>query len=108
MRHTASGVDERTLKREGVCAASLPTTMGIVAGFLVQNALKHMLGFGEVVDYLGYTALKEHFPQMTLRPNPECTSYWCRMQQAKYQKRSADAAASYESPPPSEPVRARL
>jgi len=23
----ASGVDERTLKREGVCAASLPTTM---------------------------------------------------------------------------------
>ncbi len=28
----ASGVDERTLKREGVCAASLPTTMGIVAG----------------------------------------------------------------------------
>lgn len=26
----ASGVDERTLKREGVCAASLPTTMVIV------------------------------------------------------------------------------
>lgn len=23
----ASGVDEKTLKREGVCAASLPTTM---------------------------------------------------------------------------------
>jgi len=23
-----------------VCAASLPTTMGIVAGFLVQNTLK--------------------------------------------------------------------
>ena len=30
----ASGIDERTLKREGVCAASLPTTMGIVAGTL--------------------------------------------------------------------------
>lgn len=28
----ASGIDEKTLKREGVCAASLPTTMGIVAG----------------------------------------------------------------------------
>lgn len=25
----ASGIDERTLKREGVCAASLPTTMGM-------------------------------------------------------------------------------
>ncbi len=36
----ASNIDERTLKREGVCAASLPTTMGIVAGFLVQNTLK--------------------------------------------------------------------
>ncbi len=36
----ASGVDERTLKRDGVCAASLPTTMAVVAGFLVQNTLK--------------------------------------------------------------------
>lgn len=36
----ASGVDEKTLKREGVCAASLPTTMAVVAGLLVQNALK--------------------------------------------------------------------
>ncbi|VEL07078.1 unnamed protein product, partial [Protopolystoma xenopodis] len=36
----ASGIDERSLKREGVCAASLPTTMAIVAGLLVQNALK--------------------------------------------------------------------
>ena len=36
----ASNIDEKTLKRDGVCAASLPTTMGIVAGFLVQNTLK--------------------------------------------------------------------
>ena len=36
----ASNIDEKTLKRDGVCAASLPTTMGIVAGFLVQNVLK--------------------------------------------------------------------
>ena len=34
----ASGVKQ--VKREGVCAASLPTTMGIIAGFLVQNVLK--------------------------------------------------------------------
>ena len=44
----ASGIDERTLKREGVCAASLPTTMGIVAGLLVQNTLKYLLRFGQV------------------------------------------------------------
>lgn len=36
----AANIDEKTLKREGVCAASLPTTMGIVAGLLVQNTLK--------------------------------------------------------------------
>ncbi len=42
------GIDERTLKREGVCAASLPTTMGIVAGLLVQNSLKYLLHFGQV------------------------------------------------------------
>ena len=36
----ATNTDEKTLKREGVCAASLPTTMGIVAGLLVQNTLK--------------------------------------------------------------------
>ena len=45
----ASGIDERTLKREGVCAASLPTTMGIIAGFLVQNTLKYLLRFGQVI-----------------------------------------------------------
>lgn len=36
----ATNTDEKTVKREGVCAASLPTTMAIVAGFLVQNTLK--------------------------------------------------------------------
>jgi ubiquitin-like modifier-activating enzyme 5 len=30
----ANSGDENTIKREGVCAASLPTTMGIIAGFL--------------------------------------------------------------------------
>ncbi|KAL1529456.1 hypothetical protein AB1Y20_000403 [Prymnesium parvum] len=89
----ASGVDEKTLKREGVCAASLPTTMGIVAGFLVQNALKYMLDFGQVSNYLGYIALKDHFPAMTLRPNPECSSAWCRKQQAAFQAKLAATPA---------------
>ena len=44
----ASGIDEKTLKREGVCAASLPTTMGLVAALLVQNVLKYLLKFGQV------------------------------------------------------------
>jgi len=41
----ASNIDERTLKKDGVCAASLPTTMGIIAGFLVQNVLKYNILF---------------------------------------------------------------
>lgn len=39
----AANIDEKTLKREGVCAASLPTTMGVVAGLLVQNVLKYVV-----------------------------------------------------------------
>ncbi|XP_011624890.1 ubiquitin-like modifier-activating enzyme 5 isoform X2 [Amborella trichopoda] len=82
----ASGVDERTLKREGVCAASLPTTMGIVAGLLVQNALKFLLNFGQASKYLGYNALKDYFPTMDLRPNPQCSNSVCLERQKEYIK----------------------
>lgn len=78
----ASGVDEKSLKREGVCAASLPTTMGIVAGLLVQNALKLLLGFGRVAPFLGYAALTDFFPSYAMRPNPACTDANCRKMQA--------------------------
>ncbi|RLN82281.1 hypothetical protein BBJ28_00016823, partial [Nothophytophthora sp. Chile5] len=78
----ASGVDESTLKREGVCAASLPTTMGLVAALLVQNVLKYLLGFGQVSYYLGYSAMKDFFPSDVMRPNPECSNAHCRKQQA--------------------------
>ena len=53
----AEGGDEKAIKREGVCAASLPTTMGITAGFLAQNVLKYLLNFGTVQPFLGYNAL---------------------------------------------------
>eukprot|EP00300_Choanocystis_sp_HF-7_P003625 c12759_g1_i3.p1 GENE.c12759_g1_i3~~c12759_g1_i3.p1 ORF type:complete len:509 (+),score=120.97 c12759_g1_i3:36-1529(+) len=81
----AAGIDERTLKRDGVCAASLPTTMGITAGFLVQNALKLLLGFGEVSAYLGYNAMQDFFPRMELKPNPECPNKYCVKKQKEYQ-----------------------
>ena len=76
----ASGIDEKSIKRANVCAASLPTTMGVVAGLLVQNVLKcatscyaqavskcnilrmYLLRFGEVAFYLGYNAMKNFFP----------------------------------------------
>jgi ubiquitin-like modifier-activating enzyme 5 len=80
----ASGIDESTLKREGVCAASLPTTMGMVAGMLVQNVLKYLLSFGQVSYYLGYSAMKDFFPSDVMRPNPECGSNQCCKRQLEY------------------------
>ncbi|XP_022137272.1 ubiquitin-like modifier-activating enzyme 5 isoform X1 [Momordica charantia] len=91
----ASGIDERTLKREGVCAASLPTTMGVVAGLLVQNTLKFLLKFGHVSPYLGYNSLKDYFPTMEMRPNPQCSNVACLERQKEYiiAKPARDAAA---------------
>ncbi|KAG9509973.1 Notchless protein-like 1, partial [Fragariocoptes setiger] len=73
----APRVDERTQKRDGVCAASLPTTMAIVAGLLVQNVLKYLLHFGRVTPYLGYNALEDCFPTWSMQPNPNCTDKFC-------------------------------
>lgn len=82
----ASNIDERTLKKEGVCAASLPTTMAIVAGMLVQNALKYLLSFGKVTPYLGYNALDDFFPTWSMKPNPDCNDRFCLERQQEYQK----------------------
>ncbi|XP_068402016.1 ubiquitin-like modifier-activating enzyme 5 isoform X1 [Eschrichtius robustus] len=85
----AANIDEKTLKREGVCAASLPTTMGVVAGILVQNVLKFLLNFGTVSFYLGYNAMQDFFPTMSMKPNPQCDDRNCRKQQEKYKKKVA-------------------
>ncbi|TPP47711.1 ThiF family protein [Leishmania donovani] len=78
----ATGLPEA--KREGVCAASLPTTMGIVAGFLAQNTLKYLLQFGDVSEYVGYDAMRDHFPRVELKANPECRNALCGERQAAY------------------------
>ena len=83
---TTSGFDEKKLKRENVCAASLPTTMGVVAGLLVQNALKYLLEFGEVAEYLGYNAFKNFFPTYGLHPNPRCEDSNCVRNQKVFQE----------------------
>ncbi|XP_006840092.1 PREDICTED: ubiquitin-like modifier-activating enzyme 5 [Chrysochloris asiatica] len=85
----AANIDEKTLKREGVCAASLPTTMGVVAGILVQNVLKFLLNFGTVSFYLGYNAMQDFFPTMSMKPNPQCDDRNCRKQQEEYKKKIA-------------------
>ncbi|KAF9615692.1 hypothetical protein IFM89_026074 [Coptis chinensis] len=66
----ASGIDERTLKCDGVCVASLPTTMG-------------------------YNALKDFFTIMSMKPNPQCSNFACFERQKEYAaaKPARDAAA---------------
>ena len=63
--------------------------MGIVAGFLVQNTLKYLLKFGQVTRYLGYNALLDFFPTMSMKPNQSCDDSFCRTRQGEYQKRKA-------------------
>ena len=82
----ASDGDENQIKREGVCAASLPTTMGIIAGFLSQTVLKYLLKFGEVSPFLGYNAFSDFFPKYPLTPNPDCTDKKCQELQKYYQQ----------------------
>ena len=67
-----------------MCAASLPTTMGIVAGLLVQNVLKYLLEFGQVSYYLGYNAMNNYFPSEIVRPNIECVGRACRLRCADW------------------------
>lgn len=93
----ASKVDERTLKKEGVCAASLPTTMAIVSGMLVQNALKYLLNFGKVSPYLGYNALDDFFPTWSMKPNPDCTDKFCVERQKEYQHKLESEKISSKS-----------
>lgn len=81
----ASGIDENSIRRNGVCTASLPTTMGIIAGMLVQNVLKFLLHFGQVSYYLGYSAMNNYFPSDILYPCSECENECCRRLQIEYQ-----------------------
>lgn len=76
--------NEANIKREGVCAASLPTTMGITAGFMAHTAMKVLLEFEDVQAYLQYNARSETFSSNGLVPNPECLDKkCCALQQKK-------------------------
>ncbi|CAG0878625.1 unnamed protein product [Darwinula stevensoni] len=45
------------------------------------NCLRYLLGFGDVTDYVGYNALNDFFPSMTLKPNPQCDDNYCQKRQ---------------------------
>ncbi|KAK1294546.1 Ubiquitin-like modifier-activating enzyme 5 [Acorus calamus] len=92
----ASGVDERTLKREGVCAASLPTTMNnLFDAHLIVVETSYNKDDDDNHINQGYNALKDYFPTMEMRPNPQCSNLACLERQKEYDlaKPAREAAA---------------
>jgi ubiquitin-like modifier-activating enzyme 5 len=65
--------------------------MAIIAGFLSQNVLKYLLGFGEVCPFLGYNAQSDFFPRYEMLANVDCSDLDCRRLQDHY-KINADSA----------------
>ena len=57
----AAPIKKQKDKRPGECPASLATTDSIIAGITAQNALKYLLGFGEVAFLLSYNAITNDF-----------------------------------------------
>lgn len=51
----------------------------------MQNALKHLLGFGSVARYLGYASLKDFFPTMDIKPSASCVNPRCLEAQRLHQ-----------------------
>ncbi|ORM41889.1 Ubiquitin-like modifier-activating enzyme 5 [Babesia sp. Xinjiang] len=88
--------DESTIKRPDVCTASLPTTMGVVAGLLAHNALKHILQFGTTTKLLTYNSLQDYFPTYSIGCNPECTERYClqRQEEKRHEREALEAESA--------------
>ena len=54
------------------CSASLPTTVNIVASLQVQHAIKYLLKFGSIPDYVGYDALYDENIIVPLKRDVNC------------------------------------
>lgn len=48
--------------------------------------LRYLLGFGRVSQYVGYNAMDDFFPSMTMKPNPQCSNHHCRLRQEEHRK----------------------
>jgi hypothetical protein len=49
-----------------------------------KHIQRYLLKFGKVSKYLGYNALEDFFPSMTLRPNENCADSFCFKRQKEY------------------------
>lgn len=69
-------IDMATKSQEKVkgepCAASLPSTIAIIAGMQVQMTLKHLLKFGSIPDYVSYNGIRGEFDISKQPRDPHC------------------------------------
>ncbi|CAH2103024.1 unnamed protein product [Euphydryas editha] len=77
---------EASLSLEGSCCLQIrdPPIKAAEGSRRVQNTLKYLLNFGNVSHYLGYSALTDFFPTMSLKPNPQCDDSYCRRRQTEF------------------------
>ena len=46
---------------------------------------RYLLKFGDVSHYLGYNAMQDFFPTMSMKPNPACDDRNCVSRQKEYE-----------------------
>ena len=51
---------------------------------------RYLLKFGQVTHYLGYNALQDFFPTMSMKPNETCDDAYCRQRQREYRELQAE------------------
>ncbi len=67
------------------CAASLPSTLAIISSLQVQHALKYLLSFGQIPDFISYNGLNDEFTYLNLKRDPKC--YVCGEKSEKNTKK---------------------
>jgi ubiquitin-like modifier-activating enzyme 5 len=63
-----------------------------------------LLKFGQVTHYLGYNALQDFFPTMSMKPNETCEDFYCRQRQKEQQELQAQFPVEVEPVPVEECV----
>ena len=53
--------------------------------FKLIIVVRYLLNFGTVTKYLGYNALQDFFPVMSLKPNESCSDSFCVKRQKEFQ-----------------------
>ena len=68
---------------------------------------RYLLNFGKVTHYLGYNALLDFFPTMSLKPNESCSDSFCVKRQHEFKAREAqrlsELSAADNEQQPTEP-----